>query len=155
MKNAIVLLATLLSTTAFADGFICESAEQNLKVHVYNQVQPELGTRSAAIMILSDTSVQAGRKTIATFSSTDALLTNDGASYTAKVDLRFNNSGRKGENIGGTKLGELKNVTLDVAFSYSEPVEAGAEVVRVRVPRLEVGIRRAESLELIDEPGAC
>ncbi len=128
MKNAIVLLATLLSTTAFADGFICESAEQNLKVHVYNQVQPELGTRSAAIMILSDTSVQVGRKTIATFNATDALLTNDGASYSAKVDLRFNNSGRKGENIGGTKLGELKNVILDVAFSYNEPVEAGTEV---------------------------
>lgn len=128
MKNAIALVAALIATPAFADGFVCESQSKGLKVKVYNQTQPELGTRNAAIMVLSDMNVQAGRKTIATFKSTDSVLENDGALYTANVDLRFSESSRKGELIAGTKLGELDQVKLDVAFSYAEPVQEGEEL---------------------------
>jgi hypothetical protein len=128
MKKVLVLIATLIASPAFADGFVCESAAQGLKVQVYNQTQPSLGTRSAAIMILSDMNVQAGRKTIATFKSTDARLENTGALYTADVDLRFSESSRKGENIAGTKLGEVDQILLDVSFSYDEPVQDGTDL---------------------------
>jgi hypothetical protein len=124
MKFAI-LLASLMSLPAFADGFVCENAQQNLKVKVYNQTNPALGTRNAAAMILSDTSVNGGRKTIAKFTSEDGLLKNNGPEYSAHVDLRFSNSDRKGENIGGTKLGELSDINLNVAFAYPDAIEDG------------------------------
>ena len=111
-----------------ADGFVCYSDAQHLKIHAYNEVQLELGTRNPAVMVLSDTAVNVGRKTIAKFDSANSVLNNDGALYTAKVDLRFNDSERKGENLAGTKLGEVKTILLDVAFSYADPVSAGTEL---------------------------
>ncbi len=128
MKSLIVILVSLVSTQAFADGFVCENVQEGIRVKVFNHTQAEEGTRNAAIMIVSDLTVQEGRKTIATFEDGDSLLTNDGAVYTSKVDLRFSTSSRKGELLLGTKLGEVKFMILDVEFSYGYPVENGAEL---------------------------
>jgi hypothetical protein len=127
MKTAL-LLATLLGSTAFADGFICDNGAGNLRIKVYHQTQPEMGTRNAAILIASDPTLGAGNKTIATFSADNALLSSHSASYQADVDLRYKTSDRKGENIGGTKLGDLDSIKLDVDYSFSNPVPAGTEV---------------------------
>jgi len=124
MKKTILFLsavASLASQAAMADGFIC-STEDGLTIKMYNHVQPALGTRNGAVMILSDDSIQYGRKTIARFTDVKGTLSNSGASYEANVDLRFNDSGRKGELVLGTKLGELDRVYVDVAFNYAAPV---------------------------------
>lgn len=124
MKSlAIAALALISSSTAFADGFVCKN--EDLAVKVYNHTQPEVGTRTAALMVISDRSVQAGRKTIARFQDSKGRISNKGARYTADVDLRYADSARAGENIGGTKLGELDTIELDVEFSYAQPVAAG------------------------------
>lgn len=129
MKKAILAIASLLiSTSAFADGFICENAEGTLRLKVFHKTQPELGTRNSAILIVSNPAISAGRKTIATFEADDAVLGNEASTYTANVDLRFRNSNRRGELIGPTKLGELKHIVLDVDFSYARPVPAGTEL---------------------------
>jgi hypothetical protein len=129
MKSAIIAIMALgFSTVAFADGFVCETNDGVYTIKAYNHTQASEGTRNGAIMIVSDNTIQAGRKTIATFEATDLLLSNDGARYVADVDLRFNNSGRQGENFLGTKLGQIDTVTLDVDFSYGAPKKAGAEV---------------------------
>jgi hypothetical protein len=129
MKAALTLIAGLvLSQSALADGFICESQEQSLRIKAFHQTQPELGTRNAAVLIVSDPSINAGRKTIATFHADNTLLSNSGAHYDASVDLRFKASRRKGELIGPTKLGELQNIKLDVAFTYVAPVADGQEM---------------------------
>src|SRR3989338_1707434 len=109
MKKIIFVMAAVMasSTAAFADGFVCETRAQDLNVKVYNNTNPELGTRTAAVMVLSDPSVSHGRKTIARFQNSNGLISNTGAHYEAKVDLRYNDSARKGELIGGTKLGQL------------------------------------------------
>ncbi len=126
MKSVLTTLAVLLvSSVSMADGFICESPEAGLKVRVYNQVQPTLGTRNAAVMILSDMNVAGGNKTIARFQSASGTLWNEGALYTANVDLRFNDSGRKGELVAGTKLGHVDQFELAVDFSYAAPVADG------------------------------
>jgi hypothetical protein len=117
-----VAAASFVSTSAFADGFVCTSGD--LKVKVYNQTNPNAGTRNAAVMILSDESVQQGNKTIAKFTAPQTL-SNDAASYTAKVDLRYGNSNRAGEYIAGTRLGQIDTITLDVEFSYNTPVDSG------------------------------
>jgi len=74
MKAVLVVAALgLIASQAKADGFVCNALDTDLTVKVYNHVNPELGTRNPAIMVVSDPSVNAGRKTIARF--TDANLT--------------------------------------------------------------------------------
>ena len=126
MKKILLIAATVLSSSAaLADGFVCHADEQDLKIKVYNHTRAEDGTRNAAVMVISDKTVQAGRKTIARFTGVNETLGSKGAVYTADVDLRFTDSARKGENIGGTKLGSLDSIVLDIEFSYAQPLAHG------------------------------
>lgn len=128
MKKVLLTIAMVLAAnTAKADGFVCETLDGALKVKLFNEVQPEEGTRNPAIMVLSDARVQHGKKTIATFESSQTL---EGSAlhYVAKVDLRYNNSNTKGEYLLGTRLGELKKIALEVDFTYSQPVRSGQEM---------------------------
>lgn len=128
MKAIISLIAVLtVSSFAQADGFVCTS-ESGLVVRIYNHVNASEGTRTASVMTVSDSSIQAGRKTIAKFTAVNETLQSKETVYTGKVDLRFNDSGRKGELIGGTKLGELSKVQMIVNFNYSYPVAHGEEM---------------------------
>ncbi len=125
--SLITLAATLAITgSARADGFTCKTVEGDLKIKVYNHTQPEDGTRNVAVMVLSDPAIGLGRKTIARFLDINETLTSLGATYEANVDLRFNDSGRKGELVAGTKLGQLKTIVLDLEYSYNQPVRTGA-----------------------------
>lgn len=133
MKALILALAMVSGAAAKADGFVCDNEEQQVRVKVYDHTQASEGTRTAAIMILSDLTVSDGSKTTAKFEAQDSLVSNKGAAYTANVDLRFNNSNLKGRNIGGTKLGMLDTITLDLNYSFNQPVENGAEVEGVLI----------------------
>lgn len=125
MKKVLLVAALVLAASAAkADGFICETHDGVLKIKAFDQVQPELGTRNPAVLILSDNTVQYGRKTIATFAS-EQTLDGSAANYVARVDLRYNNSNTKGEYLLGTRLGELKTVAVDVEFSFASPVAKG------------------------------
>jgi hypothetical protein len=79
-------------------------------------------------MVVSDPEVRDGDKTIARFTDTKGTVTNSGATYTADVDLRFSDSNKAGRLIGGTKLGQLDTIVLDVDFSYAQPVDNGDSV---------------------------
>jgi hypothetical protein len=127
--NIVGVLALLASApAALADGFVCEATDADLLVKVYNQTDASEGTRNAAVMVLSNPSIQSGRKTIARFTDANGRITNKAATYSADVDLRFSDSARKGELIAGTKLGQLDTVELAVDFSYANPVEVGTHV---------------------------
>jgi hypothetical protein len=62
MKSLFIALLLTLSVNAFADGFKCEQLIHTLKIKVYNNTQPTEGTRKAAIMVLSDSSVAYEKK---------------------------------------------------------------------------------------------
>jgi hypothetical protein len=127
LKMFLVVWAFLLNSyAAFGDGFICHSMDMELGITVYNQVRRELGTRNAAVMILSDETVESPDKTIAVFR--DSTLSSKSLKYTAKVDMRFRESSRGGELIAGTKLAELRTVVLVVDFVYGKRLSAGDEV---------------------------
>ena len=121
MKTILSIAMILASVTAaHADGFRCEGQNTGVKIALYNHTQAAVGTRTAAIMVISDPTVGTPNKTIAKFTGNDGTLTANGnGQYTAKVDLRYSNSNRAGENVGGTKLGQLKTIDLNVFFSYS------------------------------------
>lgn len=122
MKNLLAALAMIVSQQALADGFLCQTVDGDLNIKIYNQTNPELGTRSAAIMVLSDPEVSFGNKTIAKLSAAATTLSNDGTAYRGVVDLRRLSGG---ENIAGTKLQYVKYIDVEVEFSYSNPVAHG------------------------------
>jgi hypothetical protein len=125
---AIVGFVAALSGNAFADGFDCQTADGSTNVKIYNHVQAENGTRNGAIMILSNTAVSGGSKTIARFTDINGRLGSRSSVYVADVDLRFNDSNQKGKLLLGTKLGFVNTITADLDFSYTTPVNAGEEV---------------------------
>lgn len=115
----------LMSSTAFADGFVCYSTDGVLKVTVLNHVNPDIGTRTGAIMVVSDRTINAGKRTIATFTDEEGTVSSFGAEWTATVSEDI---AKKGRNIAGTKLGFVDKLIVDVDHSYSRPVEHGARV---------------------------
>ncbi|GIL17748.1 MAG: hypothetical protein BroJett040_14990 [Oligoflexia bacterium] len=124
MKSVLTIATLLVGSMAFADGFVCTS-ESGLNVKVFHHTQPEMGTRTAAIMVISDSQVGGGNKTIAKFTDVKGTLSSSHLTYVGNVDLRFADSRKKGELIGGTKLGQLDTIELDVNFSYMNPLENG------------------------------
>lgn len=122
MKKFAIIAALSLSAIAHADGFVCQTEGEDLIIKAYNHTDAADGTRNAAVMVLSDPSINSGKKTIARFSDVNETLTNVGASYEATVDLRFNDSSLGGRNLGGTKLGYVKSILLDIDFTYAAPV---------------------------------
>ncbi|MBC7740578.1 MAG: hypothetical protein H7061_00170 [Bdellovibrionaceae bacterium] len=124
MKSLIFAASLLTSGVAFADGFACTTAS-GLNVQVYNHTNANVGTRTASVMIISDQSILAGNKTVARFTDANGTLTSSGARFEANVDLRFNDSARKGELLAGTKLGNIDRIYLTVDHNYAKPVEAG------------------------------
>lgn len=120
-----VMMALVSSGVARADGWVCGTTDSELKIQVYNHVDADRGTRNAAVMVISDKSVRGGNKTIASFSDAEGSLTNSGATYLARVDRHIAEGGRVGEYIGGTRLGYVRTVLLDVYFNYGRPVRDG------------------------------
>ena len=115
------------SMVAKADGFVCES-ESGLVLKIYNKTNAEEGTRSAATLVISDSTVSYGNKTIAKFPADKGVLASKELVYSANVDLRMVDSNRKGELIAGTKLGYVDMIHVAIDFSYSKPVAAGTEL---------------------------
>jgi hypothetical protein len=132
MKTLTILAALALtasfSTAAHADGFTCQTADGSVNVKIYNNTDPSVGTRVAAIMVLSDPSISDGKKTIARFTDVNGTIESRGTTYVANVDLRFNDSSLKGRNFLGTKLNNVDTITADIDFSYNSPVANGEEV---------------------------
>ncbi|MEK7356003.1 MAG: hypothetical protein AAB250_06110 [Bdellovibrionota bacterium] len=129
MKALALALAIFgASVSAKADGFKCQTVGGDLMIQVYNETQPALGTRNAAVLVLSDASVQHGRKAIAVLRAEDGLLWQENGLVVGKVDLRFKESDRKGENIAGTKLGSLKQIRLALDFTYGDNLADGEEL---------------------------
>jgi hypothetical protein len=137
--KALILMLSVIAAPAMADGFECENLSENVRIQVYNEVQPSRGTRSSAVMVISDPSVKPGRKTIAKFEAADGLLDKVDTAFVGKVDLRFSSSGRAGENLASTKLGEVDQVILDIDFHYSEPVEDEAALPGMLILKLRSG----------------
>jgi hypothetical protein len=135
MKKLIATIATIATFTSFgaqADGFRCLTTAGDLKVSVYNMVDPSEGTRSPAKMIVSDPSISEGRKTIAKFSAANGTLEtshneSSGLRFEGIVDLRFSDLSRGGEYLLGTRLAEVDTIRLYVDFVYGDNLLDGDE----------------------------
>lgn len=124
-KTLITLIATTFSATAFAEGSVCTGITESLRVRVYNSAEN-------SVMIVSDPSVAYGRQTIARFALDKGTLSTTETSYIGQVDRRFNELSREGENIGGTKLGELRQVILELGHEQNTDGDLLAKVMLVK-----------------------
>lgn len=155
MKTVLLSLATLILSTPFAlaDGFLCEGKNSGLQIKLYNHTDPAYGTRTPAILVLANPMIQSDRKTVAVFSDENQTLNYLGrGQYQAKVDLRYLDSGRQGENVAGTKLGQLKTIILKIKFSYSHTGTLIANSVDEIPAALFYQKRNGE---LLDEQATC
>lgn len=122
MKYALIVLVLIASSIAKADGFLCET-QSGLRLKVFNHLAPAHGTRTPAVMVVSDSTVQVGHKTLGVFRHADAQLLVEEDSYLAKVDLRKN---RQQDALVGSKLEGVDQIKLYVDFSYRRPVVHGS-----------------------------
>lgn len=147
MKQLIFLASLVLGLSAHADGFKCET-ESGLIVQVYNQTQAGMGTRSGAVMVISDSNIKYGNKTVASFTAEKKTLSSKSLTYVGNVDLRVKESNRKGELLLGTKLGYVDQIALTVDFSYARPTAHG----HVMAAELAVAKRNGD---LVTEGAVC
>lgn len=131
-KFMILAVSIFASSTAFADGFVCESQEESLKVQVYNHTEPTQGTRNPAVMVISDPSRAAGKRTLAVFRSDEGELFADGSRFYAfSADSRLDQLSQWdaiSHAIAGLEELEIMEVSLTTDFSYNRPVPNGAPV---------------------------
>ena len=107
MNRFIITLALVASSVSMATTYTCDSSEGDLRAKLSFSDDAETGA-----LILSNPKIGDGNKTIVAFE--EAALNLDGqVQATGKVDFRESDR-RRGELIGGTKLGVLKSISLTV-----------------------------------------
>lgn len=150
MKKLLTLFTVILSASlAKADGFKCNSVDGELSIQIYNQTNPNFGTRNSAVMIISDTQVALGNKTIARFFASEGNLHNEGSKYYANVDERYNNI-PGGEYIAGTRISELSDIIIDIDFAYNDGISFGETVEAFLILNFEANRPQTKVFVLCD-----
>lgn len=112
VPGLMVAAISFSSASALASGFSCMSVDRNERMDLFFDSLEE-GSQATELVILNP-NVSRRRQHIATFSAADGLLKTQGRSVEAMVDTSFPESSRKGERIGGTTLGSLASVKLEI-----------------------------------------
>lgn len=112
----------MLASPAFAGTttFSCTSVDQDTQIDVTFETHEETEASSVHRMVLLDPNVRQERQHIATFYAADGVLKAAGSTIVATVDLTKPESSRAGERVGGTRLGALDSIVLEIDFSYTE-----------------------------------
>ncbi|MGZ3699433.1 MAG: hypothetical protein ACXWPM_05585 [Bdellovibrionota bacterium] len=126
MKKYGVVISMVLSLapSAFADGFVCRGVDGDAAVKVYNNTQAAIGTRTGAVLVVSNPLADSGAKTVARVTDVKGTLSSSGADYLANVDLRFKDSHKNAE-VAGIALSELDTIELQIDFRYGDNLKVG------------------------------
>ena len=118
MKSVALILFVLAgASVAHADSFICNNADQQVRVKLQNHAQAPYGTLSAADMVISDTSTEPDEHTL--ISSSD--ITEEGAFWTANTP-----DGDSETKLGGLYLAQIQKVTLDIpSYNFNDTNKDG------------------------------
>lgn len=124
---ALALIALLvMPIAARAGGFVCVSVDDDTRIDVYlTAIDPNGPAPTASKLVVTDPNRTPRYRHVATFDEADGVLQTSGTQIHALVDLTKAGTSRAGERIGGTKLGLLTGLVLDIDVSYQEPIEEG------------------------------
>jgi hypothetical protein len=111
--------ATVVSAHALAAGYNCLSVDRDTQAIVYlDQDGDHEPAAQAKQLVFIDPELSKQTQTLAVFSKSDGVLLTDvipsGHRFTGKVDLSASAIGQPGKRLGGTKLGLLESVTLEI-----------------------------------------
>lgn len=96
----------------------CVSVDGDTELDILFQIEED--RYRSVWMVASDPTVAPENSEIARFEAAEGLLSNSDTLVVAHVDLRNPKTGRKGERIGGTVLGALKLIMLDLDVDLFE-----------------------------------
>ncbi len=126
MKAFIVLMAALVVGNNFAkaDGFVCADQSKTYGIKLYDHVHANLGTRTPAVMVITNGSLDQGSKTLATFTAADGGLLLSGADYVANLNF----SSAHTELFAGVQLNKIHRLILNVKHYFNVPLAEGQVV---------------------------
>ncbi len=113
------------STAAKADGFLCVDESNTYGIKLYDNVQAKLGTRTPAIMILTDGSQAAGSHTLATFSQAEGTLSYVQGSYHATASFPAAYT----QTLNGVKMSQIKDLIFSINHNFNLPLQPGEKVL--------------------------
>jgi hypothetical protein len=121
------MAAIFFSPSSHAEGLLCLSVDQDTRIEVYfgSTAGAQDANTQVHTMIVSDPTVAMKRQQIAKFLAADGLLAVQNGAIVGVIDPRNPNTARRGEHIGGTLLGALRSIALEVDFSRGMPVKGG------------------------------
>jgi hypothetical protein len=131
-----LFLAVLAAGTVFvpafarAEGVICMSVDQDTRIQVFFNSKAtayDMPLRPQA-MVVSDPTVSARNQVIAKFLASEGLITMTDNVITGFIDDRNPNTGRRGKRIGGTVLGSLYAISLEIDTSHQIPAQDGVRL---------------------------
>ena len=129
MIRFLMILSLLMGfQKAWADGFVCQNKDHNVRIKVFNHVHPDLGTRRAAIMIFSSIDREYGERTQAVFRDESGALSNEGPNYLGYFGLREDGYLDKEVKILGKSIDDLYSAFLRIDFSYEHPLPHGTTI---------------------------
>lgn len=106
----------------------CVSVDGDTELDILLQIEED--RYRGVWMVASDPTVAPENSEIARFEAAEGLLNNSDTLVVGHVDLRNPKTGRKGERIGGTVLGALKLIMLDLDVDLFE-LNASVETLGV------------------------
>lgn len=99
---------------------VCDSVDGDVRFDLFFELGRKVTESPKALaMVVLDPTVEESRAEIARFEAADGLLSNSNGVVTGYIDLKNPDTSRKGERVGGTVLGALRSITLDLDFDFS------------------------------------
>lgn len=115
--STIAFMIAAATTQAFADGFVCKTAD-DVAITAFNNSKTPVA-QQATDLVFTTSKKGFGWRTLARFTSEAGTLSNSGTDYRAIVDGSVKESSRPGETIAGVKLEDISEMRLSVGSDNS------------------------------------
>lgn len=112
-------VAAVLPISPDETQVVCDGVDGDIRFEILLRLT-ETGRARALAMRLSDPSVALGRSEIALFQASERTLIFRESVITGRIDPMNPKTNRAGERVGGTRLGELSTLSLDLRWPLAE-----------------------------------
>lgn len=129
----------------------CEGVDGEVRFEILIEIPNESDSPQALTMRVSDPNVSNDRSEIANFEFGEGLLNNTGGVLVGYVDLSNPKTGRKGERIGGTTLGQLRSVMVTLDIDFNTASVAGKVYAAQAVYLKKIGEELVQDLDCVRE----
>lgn len=129
----------------------CQGVDGEVTFEMLIDIPNPTDSPQALAMRVSDPNVSVERSEIAMFEFADGLLNNTGSVLVGYVDLANPKTGRKGERIGGTTLGQLRSVMVTLDIDFNRPSASGQRHSAQAVYLKKIGEELVQDLDCLRE----